>query len=120
MTDGSEIQIGDNLCFVAKDPFISSTYSTFAIHIENDEDLSRIDDFFNNIEFVHAFRADTLEECIKLANQYIKKKQKERLENLGEIHRDKPKFNNTPGFNSTITDARDPDNVKVIKAIPQQ
>ena len=116
--EAREIQMGDNLCFVAKDQFISSSYETVAITISSEEDLDRIDDFFNNKRFIQAFRADSLKESIDLANNFILKKQKERVKDLGSIHRDKIKLENAPGFNSFITDTRNPDNI--IQAVPRR
>lgn len=116
MTDENRIQIGDNLCFVAKDQFMTSSYKTVAITINDEEDLERISDFFNSKSFVQAFRADSLIQAVDLANNFIVKKQKERVDDLGSIHKDKQKQENPPGFNSFVIDQRDPNNI--IQAIP--
>ena len=114
MTNENNIQIGDNLCFVAKDKF---SYKTVAITIQDDKDLERIGDFFNSKNFVQAFRADSIREAIQLAQKSIVKKQKERLDNLGEIHKDIPEMENASGFNSFITDSRKPG--QIIQAVPK-
>lgn len=117
MPNDSEIQIGDNLAFVAKDQFISSTYSVMAFTVEDDDDISRTDGFFNSKEFVHAFRADTLKEAVDMANKYILKLQKQRTANLGQIHTDAPsKMHNPSGFNSYVVDTRKDE---IIQAVPQ-
>ena len=111
----SEPKIGDSLCFVAKDNFISSGFKTVAIFIENEEDLLLIDNFFNDEQFVQAFKADSLKEAIDLANKFIEKKQV-----TEPAH--PPIKENPPGHNSYIIDKRPniPENRKNIKLVPQK
>ena len=107
------IEIGDNLCFVAKDDI---TYKTVAIGIDNEEDLEKISGFFNNKEFIQAFKADSLKDAIDLANDFITRKIGEKNRDLENIHKDKKKFENPPGYNSYY---RDKDG-NIIKLVPQR
>lgn len=109
----SEPKIGDNICFVAKDEFINNGYKTIAITISNQDDLDMIDDYFNNEQFVQAFKADSIKESIELAKKFITTKQR-----AEKYH---SKFmENPPGQNSYVVDKRHdiPNDKKHIKLIP--
>lgn len=112
----SEPEIGDCYCFVAKDPWIRSGYKAVGVLIENDDDLLMIDNYFNDQQFVMAFKDFSIEEATRKANNFIIDQQK----NNKISHA--PFQEAPPGQNSYIVDKREdtPEHLKHIKLVPKR
>lgn len=64
-----EIEVGDNITFVFKD---NDGFSTISIEVKSEDDIEKIDDFFNNVFLVKTCFGTTIEESFNQAQQYTK------------------------------------------------